>query len=104
MPAIDGSEWEHEGRLHKTSGQQHAFVHPDGKITWHRVEDATPEQVVELYRRWLAKHPEVTTAARTELAGRDLMCWCPTPEPGEPDHCHAAILLHLANHTQEPTP
>lgn len=32
-----------------------------------------------------------------ELAGRDLMCWCPLPAPGEPDHCHAAVLLRLAN-------
>lgn len=32
---------------------------------------------------------------RRELAGRDLMCWCDLPEPGEPDHCHAAVLLAL---------
>lgn len=34
---------------------------------------------------------------RAELAGRDLMCWCPLPEPGQPDHCHAAVLIELAN-------
>ncbi|HEX5568070.1 MAG TPA: DUF4326 domain-containing protein, partial [Streptomyces sp.] len=34
---------------------------------------------------------------RAELRGRDLMCWCPLPAPGEPDHCHAAVLLELAN-------
>ncbi|MFG3170613.1 DUF4326 domain-containing protein [Streptomyces sp. NPDC048200] len=33
------------------------------------------------------------------LAGRNLMCWCPLPEPGQPDHCHAAVLLKLANQT-----
>ena len=32
-----------------------------------------------------------------ELAGKDLMCWCPLPEPGQPDHCHAAVLISLAN-------
>lgn len=31
-----------------------------------------------------------------ELAGRDLACWCPLPQPGQPDHCHASVLLHLA--------
>jgi hypothetical protein len=36
---------------------------------------------------------------RRDLAGRDLMCWCPLPEPGQPDHCHAAVLLKLANGT-----
>jgi hypothetical protein len=35
--------------------------------------------------------------ARAELAGKDLACWCPLPEPGQPDHCHASILLALAN-------
>lgn len=34
---------------------------------------------------------------RAELAGRDLACWCPLPKPGEPDHCHGAVLLALAN-------
>ena len=32
-----------------------------------------------------------------KLHGRDLMCWCPLPEPGQPDNCHAAVLLQLAN-------
>ncbi|MFI6639977.1 DUF4326 domain-containing protein [Streptomyces sp. NPDC050504] len=37
---------------------------------------------------------------RADLAGRDLMCWCPLPGDGEPDHCHAAVLLALANEPQ----
>ncbi|MEU2403367.1 DUF4326 domain-containing protein [Streptomyces rubiginosohelvolus] len=32
-----------------------------------------------------------------KLHGRDLMCWCPLPADGEPDHCHASVLLDLAN-------
>ncbi|MEU5476917.1 DUF4326 domain-containing protein [Streptomyces mirabilis] len=40
------------------------------------------------------------SALRAELAGRDLMCWCPPPEPGEIDYCHAAVLLRLANNAQ----
>ncbi|MFB7224199.1 MULTISPECIES: DUF4326 domain-containing protein [Terrabacteria group] len=92
MPALDGSEWEHEGRLGKASGQRHAFVHPDGAVTWHLVQDATPKQVIELYRRWLAERPELVDVMRRDLAGRDLMCWCP---PGRP--CHADVLLELAN-------
>lgn len=31
------------------------------------------------------------------LTGRDLACWCPLPEPGEPDHCHGRVLLRRAN-------
>jgi hypothetical protein len=99
-PALDGTEWEHEGRLGKTSGEQHAFVHPDKTVTWHLVKDATQEQAVALYRRWLDRRPDLAEAAREHLAGRDLMCWCPPPQPGQPDHCHAAVLLELANQPQ----
>ena len=34
---------------------------------------------------------------RDELRGKNLACWCPLPKPGEPDHCHAAVLLEIAN-------
>ncbi|MFE9886829.1 DUF4326 domain-containing protein [Streptomyces scopuliridis] len=54
---------------------------------------------VESYRHYLDAHSDTATAARRELAGRDLMCWCPLPEPGQPDYCHAAVLLDLANAT-----
>lgn len=40
-------------------------------------------------------HP--TEIIRAELGWRDLACWCPLPEPGQPDHCHAGVLLELAN-------
>ncbi|MFD8384301.1 DUF4326 domain-containing protein [Streptomyces sp. NPDC059679] len=30
------------------------------------------------------------------LRGKDLACPCPLPEPGDPDHCHAVVLLELA--------
>ncbi len=47
--------------------------------------------------RWqLLNHPNVlgfTEAdARTELAGKNLACWCPLDQP-----CHADVLLELAN-------
>jgi hypothetical protein len=92
MPALDGSEWERESRLGKTSGQSHAFVHPDKTVTWHLVQDATREQAVAMFREWLVLVPRLADAARAELAGRDLMCWCPPDEP-----CHADVLLALAN-------
>ena len=55
-----------------------------------------PEQsrqvAVARYREWLATQPELLDAARAELAGRDLLCWCPLGEP-----CHADVLLEVAN-------
>ncbi|MFJ1837997.1 DUF4326 domain-containing protein [Streptomyces sp. NPDC088175] len=98
MPALDGSEWEHEGRFGNTSGQQHAFVRSDKTVTWHLVKDATREQAVAMYRRWLQQWPSLTEAARSELRGRDLMCWCPLVDvDGKPVPCHADVLLELAS-------
>lgn len=37
------------------------------------------------------------------LRGKNLACWCPLPEPGQPDCCHAATLLRLANPDHPPT-
>lgn len=57
--------------------------------------NSTPEyrQAMDDRRDWIITHA-------TELRGRDLACWCPLPEPGQPDHCHAAVLLELANTPQ----
>ncbi|MFE1362605.1 DUF4326 domain-containing protein [Streptomyces harbinensis] len=78
----------------------------------------------DLYREWLENNsyevhaPGTTSQQRRDLdalrdsiirdapallCGRDLMCWCPLPEPGQPDHCHAAVLLELANARTEAT-
>ncbi|WP_159728321.1 DUF4326 domain-containing protein [Methylosinus sp. Ce-a6] len=32
-----------------------------------------------------------------QLGGKNLACWCALPKPGEPDICHAAVLLEIAN-------
>ena len=47
---------------------------------------------VEAYRGHLARHPELIEAARRELVGRDLACFCPLDQP-----CHGDVLLELAN-------
>lgn len=51
----------------------------------------------EAYRAWISRPEQADTRAlfRALLHGRDLVCWCPTPAEGEPDHCHAAVLLEL---------
>ena len=35
------------------------------------------------------------------LTGKNLACWCPLPEPGARDTCHAAVLLVWANNGGE---
>lgn len=108
MPAVAGHDWEHEGRLHKRSGEQHVFMKwspEEGDVfTWHQVEDATPDQCVEMYREYVTGisghrlsdfgRDDRTDAIRAELAGRDLACWCALDQP-----CHADVLLEIANHT-----
>jgi hypothetical protein len=54
---------------------------------------------VDLYRRLCLKNfAKFDCVDRLlELRGKNLACWCALPKPGEPDICHAAVLLELAN-------
>lgn len=61
------------------------------------------------FKRWLGGNdglwqgPEsdarrLTISTRIkEMRGHNCACWCRLPEPGQPDHCHAAVLLEIAN-------
>ena len=50
----------------------------------------TAKEAVARYRREM---PEFTReAARLELRGKNLACWCPVGSP-----CHADVLLEIAN-------
>lgn len=106
MPAIDGGDWEQEGRLHKRSGEKHVFMkwspETGDVFTWHQVEDATAAQCVEMYREYVTggggqrlsdfTRRDRTADIRAELGGKNLACWCPLDQP-----CHADVLLELAN-------
>ena len=47
-------------------------------------------------RRLAARRQQVLETLPS-LRGRNLACWCAVPKKGEPDNCHAALLLQLAN-------
>jgi hypothetical protein len=67
--------------------RQHKWGNPF-KVGEHGITDA--DNAVRLYRQWLPGtdlYREVL-----ELAGHDLMCFCPLDQP-----CHADVLLDLAN-------
>lgn len=49
--------------------------------------------VIERYRQWLLSQPELIAAARRELRGKVLGCWC------APKLCHADVLAEIANST-----
>lgn len=80
------SRWGNQFRV----GDEHAFI--DGDQVHGIDEPLTRSDAVQLFRIWIDRHPIWADAARRELAGRDLACWCPLDEP-----CHADVLLKLAN-------
>ena len=101
----EGAAWEYEGRC-TAAGADHAFHHPDGRITAHKVRYMTRRECQETYRRVLtgeltpelehhrplASIPEIVEA----LKGKVLACTCPFPRDGK-DWCHAADLAWLAD-------
>lgn len=109
VPATDGSAWEWENRI-SGPGIRHDVHWPDGHVTEHTVRYMTRAETVETYRRALTdpqkglrlyerRHGVITVDdVRRELAGRDLMCWCPlVDDEGRPVPCHADVLLEVAN-------
>lgn len=60
---------------------------------------AARADATDRYARWINEPERADTLRlfRALLHGRDLTCWCPLPAEGQPDHCHAAVLLDLAN-------
>lgn len=57
-------------------------------------KDGTREEVVEKYREWILKQPELLNSLN-ELKGKVLGCWC------APRACHGDVLVELANKTEE---
>lgn len=49
-----------------------------------------------LFKSVAADNEKLVAAARAELRGKNLACWCPKDDPYE-DCCHAAVLLEIAN-------
>ena len=73
------------------------------------IKDYGHDRAVALHRAWirgaaagaepagLAEKREIVLRALPSLRGKNLACWCALPKAGEPDNCHAAVLLQLAN-------
>jgi Domain of unknown function (DUF4326) len=54
-------------------------------------KDGSRAEVIAMYRVWLCNQPGLVDAARRELRGCDLVCWC------APAACHGDVLLEIAN-------
>jgi hypothetical protein len=102
-----GRSWDYEGRISAAGVSHHMWFSADDIVETY-VRWASRQEVVELYRLTLTEPTPGMLAAypsrqgrfakvdldeiRRELAGRDLMCWCPLSQP-----CHADVLLEIAN-------
>jgi len=51
---------------------------------------ATREEAVAKYEAWIRANPTLMAAAKAELKGRRLICWC------HPLPCHADVLARIA--------
>src|SRR5581483_5453145 len=76
-------------------------------------KDQARERCVTLFRLWLdgelqPADPDLDRRRAwildnlDQLTGHPLACWCPLPEPGHADHCHAAHLIQRANRSVTP--
>lgn len=80
------------------------------RVGWpHRLNGGRPIEdrtcAVELYTMHtdlMGSYELDVDEVRQVLGGHDLACWCPLPAPGEPDVCHAAVLLEIANSAPRP--
>ena len=59
---------------------------------WVGIPIQTRAEAVAAFRHLVQENPSYATEARTELAGKNLMCFCPLDQP-----CHADVLLEIAN-------
>lgn len=48
-------------------------------------------QIIEAYRKWLMRQPDLVKRVRDELRGKRLGCHC------RPKNCHGDILAEIAN-------
>ena len=65
---------------------------PFGTIT------ANNRHAFSIYLGFAPQNERLVVAARAELRGKDLVCWCPVYDKnGQPVKCHADVLLKIAN-------
>ncbi|WP_229713955.1 DUF4326 domain-containing protein [Streptomyces fuscichromogenes] len=103
-----GNPWRVEGNI---------LTAPDGTTRSLDTPDAARKEASTRYRRWLdGEGPHTYAVGRRtfdrhriltgldRLRGRDLACTCPIPGSGQPDNCHATVLIDLAAHPDKSSP
>ncbi len=64
--------------------------------------DGNRAYLVDCFRAYISRPEQAVHRERAvqHLRGKSL-AWCAFPEPGQPDICHAAVLLEIANEVVE---
>lgn len=65
------------------------YSHKDGTLAKYKV--ASRDEAVDAFEQYLLANPALLEAARKELRGKSLVCWC------APLRCHADVLIKYAN-------
>jgi len=64
-------------------------------LDWKLPKEAFPDSAMQML--YVKRH--MILEALPTLQGKNLACWCPLPRAGEPDICHAAVLLEFVRGT-----
>lgn len=88
----DGDAWIVQWTGHRLLPAEHAHPHNGAYRVTCAYQTTAHEEAVRYYRDWLRQvRPDLVEAARTDLAGHDLLCWCRADLP-----CHGDALLSTA--------
>lgn len=69
------------------------FTHKEGTLAEFKV--SSREEAVQKFEEWFSSQPELVAAAKQELKGKILGCWC------HPLSCHGDVLSRIANEDLE---
>lgn len=90
---------EHNARGNAGAGGWGVYRDASMVGNWHDTKREAVADAIARFREALYTGTLSITLAdvRRELRGKPLACWCALPAPGEPDLCHAAVLIEAAN-------
>lgn len=85
MTVVHCKHSEYDVLIDRTTKWGNPFVLDKG------ADDQERAHVIGLYARWIMDRPDLIEAAKTELRGKVLGCWC------APRACHGDVLEVIAN-------
>jgi RNA recognition motif-containing protein len=54
-------------------------------------KDGDRDDVIQKYRNWIMRQPDLLARVKTELRGQRIACWC------KPEACHGDVLADIAD-------